>query len=189
MTAATIPAERHQVVRKLTRRWPTALGIVSAVVTVGGGEKAAQVTGLGETLLFLPMLYVIVARTGRRALSWPLLIVAFAVIIGLRAAGVPVVAVAVPLAAALLAWSAIGHAPHPGTMRVQAWGLVGFAALALAGLAVDPDLGLYIVAAGWFLHGVWDFVHLKLDRAVSRTYAEWCGVVDVVTAAMLLMLV
>jgi hypothetical protein len=42
--------------------------------------------------------------------------------------------------------------------------MLGFGALALAGLVVDPDLGRYLVAAGWFLHGVWDFVHFKLDR-------------------------
>ncbi|BCB75251.1 hypothetical protein Pflav_016610 [Phytohabitans flavus] len=97
-------------------------------------------------------------------------------------------AVAVTLAAAALGWSAIGHTPHPSTLRVQALGMVGFAALGLAGLAVDPDLGLYLVATGWLLHGVWDFVHLKLDRVVPRSYAEWCGVLDVLTAGQLLLL-
>jgi hypothetical protein len=190
MTAATIPAERgapSRMIRTLARRWPTALGILSFVVTLGG-SKAAQVTGLGEILLVLPLTYLVVARTGRRGLSWPTLAVVFALIVGLRAVDVSVPIVAVAVAAAALAWSAVGHAPDPGTMRVQALGMVGFAALGLAGLAVDPDLGLYLVAAGWFFHGVWDFVHLKLDRAVSRSYAEWCGVLDVLTAAYLLLL-
>ncbi len=72
-----------------------------------------------------------------------------------------------------------------GMFTVQAIGMAGFAALALTGLAVDPDLGRYLVAAGWFLHGVWDFVHLKLDTVVARSYAEWCGVFDVLIAAQL----
>jgi Ni/Fe-hydrogenase subunit HybB-like protein len=63
--------------------------------------------------------------------------------------------------------------------------MLGFGALALAGLAVDPDLGRYLVAAGWFLHGIWDLVHLKLDRVVARSYAEACAVVDLVIAAEL----
>jgi hypothetical protein len=190
MTAAPIPGERraYQMIRGLSRRWPTALGILSAAVTTGGDDLAGQVTGLGEILLFLPLLYLVVARADRRGLSWPLLGVAFALIIGLRALDVPVAAVAVPLAAAALAWSAIGHAPHPGTVRVQALGVAGFVALGLAALAVDPDLGLYLVAAGWLFHGVWDFVHLKLNRAVARSYAEWCGVLDVLTAGQLLLL-
>jgi hypothetical protein len=50
---------------------------------------------------------------------------------------------------------------------------------------VDPDLGRYLVAAGWFLHGIWDFVHLRADKVVARSYAEWCGVVDVLIAVEL----
>jgi hypothetical protein len=187
MTAATIPAERHRTFRALAMRWPTALAVLTAAVTLGG-EKATQVTGLGETLLVLPLIYLVVARSGRRGLSWPVLGVSFALAMGLRAADAPVAAVLVALAAVALAWSAIGHVPQPGTVRLQALGMVGFGALALAALAVDTDLAIYLVAAGWFLHGVWDFVHLKLDRAVSRSYAEWCGVLDVLTAAYLLLL-
>jgi hypothetical protein len=63
--------------------------------------------------------------------------------------------------------------------------MVGFGALALVGLILDPDLGRYLVAAGWFLHGVWDFVHLRADKVVARSYAEWCGVLDVLIAAEL----
>jgi hypothetical protein len=44
------------------------------------------------------------------------------------------------------------------------------------------------VAAGWFLHGVWDFVDLRLDKVVARSYAEWCGVLDVLIAAGLLLM-
>ena len=67
-----------------------------------------------------------------------------------------------------------------------------FGALALTGLVLDPDVGRYLVAAGWFLHGVWDFAHLRmrrLDGVVAPTFAEWCGVVDVVVAVELLFLV
>jgi hypothetical protein len=71
---------------------------------------------------------------------------------------------------------------------VQALGMVGFGALALVALSVDPDLGRYLVAAGWFLHGIWDFVHLWLDKVVARSYAEWC-VIDVLVAAQLVFLV
>lgn len=189
MTAAAITTRPYRMIRAIARRWPTTLGIASATVHLGGGERAAQMTALGGTLLFLPLIYVVMARSGRRGLSWPALVAVFVLIIGLRAAGVPLPTVAVPLAAAALAWSVIGHVPDRGTVRVQALGMVGFGALALASLAVDPDLGLYLLAAGWFIHGVWDLVHLKLDRAVSRSYAEWCGVFDVLTAAQLLLLV
>ena len=66
--------------------------------------------------------------------------------------------------------------------------MIGFGALVLAALVVEPDLGRYLVAAGWFLHGLWDFVHLRRNAVVSRSYAEWCGVVDVLIAAQLVFL-
>lgn len=59
---------------------------------------------------------------------------------------------------------------------------------AIDGLAIDPDLGRYLVAAGWFLHGLWDFVYLRLDKVVARSYAEWCGVFDILVAAQLVLL-
>jgi hypothetical protein len=192
MSAAAIPADRtpYRMIRALARRWPTALALAAAGLTLGGGDKAGQVAGLGEAMLLLPILYLVAARAGRRGLSWPILGAGIVLITALRALDVvPSPAVVVPIALAALAWSVVGgHALRPGMVRVQALGMLGFGALALVGLAVDPDLGLYLVAAGWFFHGVWDFVHLKLDKVVARSYAEWCGVVDVLIAAQLLLL-
>jgi hypothetical protein len=39
------------------------------------------------------------------------------------------------------------------------------------------------------VHGLWDFVHLWLDKIVTGSYAEWCAVVDVLVAAQLVFLV
>ncbi|MGQ0574969.1 MAG: hypothetical protein ACT4RN_12290 [Pseudonocardia sp.] len=39
-----------------------------------------------------------------------------------------------------------------------------------------------MAGAGWLAHGIWDFAHLRADTVVSRSYAEWCGVVDVLVA-------
>jgi hypothetical protein len=88
----------------------------------------------------------------------------------------------------VLVWGTVeGRLGRRDPFRVQALGMLGFGALALAGLVVDPGLGRYLVAAGWLLHGVWDLVHLKLDRVVARSFAEWCAVVDVVIAARLVL--
>ena len=56
-----------------------------------------------------------------------------------------------------------------------------------SGLTVAPEVARYVLAAGWFGHGVWDLVHLRRDAVVSRSYAEWCGVLDVLIAAELLL--
>ncbi|WP_151476272.1 hypothetical protein [Streptomyces albicerus] len=178
----------------LKQRWPTALAIALSVPgMIGGGSEdlADTVGGFGEALPLLPLLYLIVNQTGRPRATWPVLGAGLAVMVALRMQdAVAPSTVFVALALVLLVWGAVRGTPHgPATFGVQAAGAVVFGALALVGLAVDPDLGRYLVAAGWFFHGVWDFVHLKLDKVVARSFAEWCGVVDVLVAVELLFLV
>jgi hypothetical protein len=94
------------------------------------------------------------------------------------------------IALIVLVWSAVdGQLFRSGEFQLQALGMVGFGALTLVGLAVDPGAARYVVATAWLLHGVWDFVHLWRDRVVRRSYAEWCGVVDVLVAFGLVFLV
>jgi hypothetical protein len=63
-----------------------------------------------------------------------------------------------------------------------------FGALAVAGLLAAPELGRYLVAAGWFAHGLWDLAHHRADSGVARSGAEWCAVIDIVIAAQLVVL-
>ncbi|MFI6411573.1 hypothetical protein [Streptomyces sp. NPDC050585] len=74
------------------------------------------------------------------------------------------------------------------TLAVQVAGLAGFGALAALALAADARWGLYVAAAGWFAHGVWDLVHHRSGRVVPRAWSEWCGVVDVSGALAILVL-
>ncbi|HEX2158426.1 MAG TPA: hypothetical protein VHS79_15830 [Actinomycetes bacterium] len=169
------------------QRWPTALALSTAALTFGGSESDEGVTTFAGILPLLPLLYLVVAKLRRRQAAWPALAVGFTLVVALGALDVLAPpAVLAALALVVLVWGAVdGQLHRPDQFRVQALGMLGFGALALAGLVVDPDLGRYLVAAGWFLHGVWDFVHLKLDTVVARSYAEWCGVFDVLIAAQL----
>lgn len=63
-----------------------------------------------------------------------------------------------------------------------------FGTVALVGLVVAPEVGRYVVATGWFSHGLWDFAHFRTNKVVSRSYAEWCGVLDILVAASLIAL-
>jgi len=174
----------------LKRRWPTALAVGLALPTFGGSQSGEAVASLSEVLILLPLEYLVVAKLQRRQASWPVVLVAIMAVIGLWALDVIAPSVIFSaLALIVLGWGAVdGQLHRPGEFRVQALGMVGFGALAVGGLVLDPDLGRYVVAAGWFLHGIWDFVHLKLDKVVARSYAEWCGVVDVLIAAELVFL-
>ncbi|GAB2979654.1 hypothetical protein GCM10023080_051450 [Streptomyces pseudoechinosporeus] len=186
--------ERPHPAELLKRRWPTALAVaLSLPGLIGGGsaDVADTVGGYGDALPLLPLLYVILNQIGKPRWTWPVLGAGLATMVALRALDVVAPStVFVALALVLLVWGAVRGTPHgPAIFRVQAAGALVFGGLALAGLAVDPDLGRYLVAAGWFFHGVWDFVHMWLDKVVARTFAEWCGVIDVLVAVELLFLV
>jgi Ni/Fe-hydrogenase subunit HybB-like protein len=167
----------------VARRWPTVLGFALGADVFLGEVTAAVTDGYARLLLLMPLLYVVVAVLRQRRASWPVfgVLIALFVLLRLQDGIEPAVVV---LAAALGAtiWGA-GHGRHrEHDFRVQLAGMIGFAAVAVAGLAVHPDLGRYLVAAGMLAHGIWDWVHMAKDRTVAHSYAEWCGALDVTVA-------
>jgi hypothetical protein len=174
----------------LKNAWPVALALGMAALSFGGSQSAEGLAGLSGALMLLPLEYLVVAKLRRRQASWPVLVVLITPFIVLRALDLiaPSTVYTAAVALAVLVWGAVdGRLRRPDPFRVQALGMLGFGAIALAGLAVDPDLGRYLVAAGWFGHGIWDFVHLKLDKVVARSYALWCGILDIGIAAELVL--
>ncbi|GAA0837463.1 hypothetical protein ACFQVD_31490 [Streptosporangium amethystogenes subsp. fukuiense] len=189
--ANTAPAPKRWI-HVLKDRWPIAVAIGLMFLTLSSGsDLSSEVRSFAQILPALPLLYLVVAKLGRPALSWPLLGVGTVIIFGARLLDlVAPSTVLLALALAVLVWGMIdGHSRRSGEFRIQAIGVIGFGALALAGLALDPEIGRYVVAAGWLVHGVWDFVHLWRGKVVTRSYAEWCGVFDVLVGIELIFLV
>ena len=176
----------------LQARWPTAaaLAIAALLVTVSEIQTDQGVTDLSQAALLLPLAYLVIAKLRRRRASWPVIValsLPFAALRELDAVDPAVVLSAVALV--VLVWGAVdGQLRRPDQFRIQALAMLGFGALALVALAVAPEVGRYLVAAAWLLHGVWDLVYFRLDTVVARSYAEFCGVVDVLVAAELVLL-
>ncbi|MGH8878082.1 MAG: hypothetical protein ACRD0P_12175 [Stackebrandtia sp.] len=173
----------------LLRRWPTALAVLMAILTAGGSSTPEGVNSFANILPLLPLLYVVCAKLETRRYTWPLLAASFAVIFALRMFGViQLAAVFWAIALVVLVWGAFdGHLKRSGTLRVQALGMLVFGGLGLIGLVVDPEIARYLIAAGWFFHGVWDVVHLRLDKVVAKSFAEWCAVVDLIIGVEILL--
>jgi hypothetical protein len=169
------------------KRWPTILGVALGVDIFIGAVTQDTARSYAEALLMLPLGYVIVAALGRRRATWPVLAVLTALLVGLRLQDwVEPFVVLLAVALAVVIWGS-GHGRHrERDFRLQLAGMAAFGALALAGLAFDPDPARYLVAAGWLAHGVWDWVHLAKDRVVARSFAEWCGALDVMVGAGLI---
>lgn len=58
----------------------------------------------------------------------------------------------------------------------------------LAALFVAPELGAYLVAFALLGHAAWDAYHYLRDRVVARSYAEFCGVLDLLVGAVILVI-
>ncbi|GIG65419.1 hypothetical protein [Phytomonospora endophytica] len=165
--------------RPVLDRWPTFAAIAaSAAMILDNGDGAEP---LIQLFPLLPLVYLLVAKLGRPKATWPTVLIGTLLIGVLRFVEViPPSSVLFGIALVVLVWGFLdGHSRTSGTFRLQALGMLAFGALGLVALVVEPELARYLIAAGWLFHGGWDFWHLKTGRAVVRSYAEACGVVDV----------
>lgn len=185
--AAPAPARRPGLRGVLARRWPTLLAVVLAAPTLSSGTPE-EVRSLASAMMLLPLWYVVVEALDRRRWTWGVLIVGIALYVLLRWLDrVQPALVLLAIALAAVGWAAVrGRLARP-SMVLQVAGLTAWSALVLAGLTLPVDVALYVVAAGWFAHGLWDLAHLRADAGVARTAAEWCAVVDVLIPAGLVL--
>jgi hypothetical protein len=86
-----------------------------------------------------------------------------------------------------LTWgTARGDLTSGRLLSAQTAAVLGFGAVAMAAVVVDPAAARYVMAAGWLSHAAWDVVHHRLGQVVPRWYAEACLVVDLLLATALL---
>lgn len=86
-----------------------------------------------------------------------------------------------------LLWSLSGLTPANLRWRLaQLAALAVFAALNVLALNSSQPATRYLLAAGWLGHAAWDVLHLKTRLIVPRWWAQWCVVIDVILAAILI---
>lgn len=118
---------------------------------------------------------------------WPSLIA-----LGLAASGLPastdpmsfllvLIALVYPISGAIM-----GHLRGGRTLFIQAIALVIFSAIALVSLYVNRETGLILLAVGYIGHSIWDLFHFYKGRMVWRGYAEFCAVLDLLIAVVLI---
>lgn len=175
----------------LLRRWPTAAGIVFGGTIAGAYAigRAGEVE-MAQVLTAAAFVYLGAAALGRRQAAWPLFGVTFVLItIGALAPGFDPLWVMAALGAALLVWGLVRGRARP------AWGLpLSSAAMAAVGAVVvatallgQPWAGV-LVGLGLLGHAAWDAFHLRADRVVGRSLAEFCMVLDAVIGLAVIVL-
>jgi hypothetical protein len=166
------------------KRWPTLLAVAITALTWGG----APLQALAQALLLFPLGYLAVSATGRRRISWPAAVLGIAALAALRVQDHTNPALVLILSGAVLVVCAMVWRRFwpPGDGLIQAFAWLAFVLLALLSVAVSPQVGKFVLAAGWLGHAVWDYYHWRADKGVSRSFAEWCGVYDLLGAIAIL---
>ncbi|WP_344592603.1 hypothetical protein [Actinomadura vinacea] len=170
--------------RAVGRRWPAWLAVAWAAISlydVGDGLEYM-------VLFVLPATgYLFLAVVDLPRITWAVVVAALATVVVLRMLDIdpwPALAVVVGTLAAVGLIS--GRLRQPGLYALQAPGALAFMAFGLVVPAVSTTVGGYLVAAGLLGHATWDAVHWRADKIVSRSFAEWCGVLDLVLGVGLL---
>jgi len=175
----------------LKHRWPTALGITVAALTVFDLEiDAGSVSSLSALTMLMPVAYLGAAALDRRRFAWAVLLAGFAVltVVPSTSGAVPSVGFLIVALVLLVVGVARGQLRRPGGLTLQTVGMLAFGSIVLAALYVGPDLGGYLVAIALLGHGAWDTYHFLRNRVVARSYAECCGVIDLLTGAAILVM-
>lgn len=190
-TLAPDPAVEHSssAGRRLLHRWPTALAVVLGALTVADLAIDRSFVQFTATLsLVITLVYVGSAALQRRGAAWPILLAGFPALLLPGTAG----RIATFLLLAAIAVTVIvGYRRQRGSgnndIPPQAVGAAVMATLCLTALAVSsPTTSAYLLVGALLFHATWDAVHHWRHRVVTRSYAEFCVVIDVLLAAGIL---
>ena len=169
----------------LVHRWPTALGLALAALTVFDLRSGTELAAL---TMLMPVVYLGAAALDRRRFAWVVLLAGVAVLTVVPSSSEVVPSVGF-LAAAFVFFvvgAARGELRRPGGLALQTVGVLAFGSIVLAALYVGADVGGYLVAIALLGHAAWDTYHYLRDRVVARSYAEFCAVLDLVVGAAVL---
>ncbi|EWS82546.1 hypothetical protein [Brachybacterium phenoliresistens] len=168
-----------------------ALGLRSGLAVLAG-VVVAVATGFQSDLAPLIMvcsaIYLCAAAVGRRGAAWLGFAASFVVLTPgfvLDSPWVPILAL-LAIQLVLVVVGVVRGAWTTGPARLQLYGAAGFGALAVLAVAVEgagPAAGVLTVL-GLLGHGAWDIGHHRADAVVTRPYALFCAVLDMVLAVL-----
>ena len=171
----------------LAHRWPTALGVaVAALTALDLRIDVGSISFLSALVVLMPLVYVGAAVVDRRRFAWVVLLVAITPLVLTQMLDLKInlhPAFLVAALAFLALGAARGQLRGPSSVMLQAAGMLVFGATMLVALYVEPILGGMLVAIGLLGHAAWDAVHYVRNRVVTRSYAEFCAVLDLLVGA------
>ena len=170
----------------LKHRWPTALGIALAALAAFDLDNGTE---FGALTVLMALVYLGAAALDRRWSAWLVLLAGLPLAIFIPStSGIHPSVVLLVVAPVFLVLGVVrGQWQRYGGLPLQTAGMLAFGSIILVALFyVDPDLGGKLVGIAILSHAVWDAYHYLRDRVVTRSYAEFCAVLDLLLGAAIL---
>lgn len=170
----------------LRERWPAVLGLLALLVNVLNGADA-HVTAM--IIVIASVCYLAASAIGARWSGWAMVVVASVAVVVARLTGLDVTVTLLVLGAGFVVLGLLrGRGIDRREFGAQALAFVGFSALALTAMLVDPVLALYLAALAAIGHAAWDTVYSVRGTVVPRSLAEACFLLDLGLGIALLLL-
>lgn len=167
-----------RVLHFLGHRWPTLVAIAAAVPALLDVRSVDGVEAKGALLPLLPLIYVVLAKLDRPRWTWPVLGISVVLVFAVELLSVPSLPVYGGIAALMLIWSLVDGRVRDARFRRQLYAMLAWSGLVALALTAAPGWARVLIGLGWIGHAVWDYWHLRRKETVSASYAEACGVLD-----------
>lgn len=179
---------------RVVRRWPTALAVVAAAgVVLVIVMFANEADYFGASIATMAGIYLFAYGLGRPWSAWLAFVLLSALVTVLQFAhthGVLPFDAPVGMAAVVVVlwlWTVVRRRfTDQPTFAVQTAGAVGFAAVTLLCVAIEPRWGALLAGVGILAHAAWDAYHFRAGKVVHRSWAEFCFVLDLIVGAALI---
>ncbi|MBO4206388.1 hypothetical protein [Micromonospora echinofusca] len=160
---------------KLLHRWPSALGLAAAVLSLASGvnRESGAITVVVASLCYLGA-----AAFNRPWVGWAGILGGSIVIVASELAGLPWWAGAGITSLVLIVAGVAVRAPRV-PLAAQALALAVYGGLAVVTLFLSPRVGLAMAGAVLACHAIWDVVLYRRNQTVPRSLTEFCMVLDV----------
>ncbi|WP_084964379.1 hypothetical protein [Thermoactinospora rubra] len=178
-------AHRPGIGGHLLARWPSAVGLLALIANAAGGLDS-HVTAM--IIILAAMCYLAAAALGSRRSGWVMLGVAVLAVTAAKATGLDPTAILLAMGAAFAVYGFLrGARIDRRELVIQALAFAGFSAVALSAMTAGPLLAAHLAAGAAIGHAVWDAITYYRDKAVDRSLAEFCFVLDFGLGLLLLL--
>lgn len=162
--------------RHLLERWPSVLGLLALVTNVTNGADS-HVTAM--IIIIAATCYLAVSALGSQRTGWIMVVATGIVVILARLIGLDPTATLLALGVGFVVVGVLrGRSIDRRELAIQTLAFLGFSAVALLAMMVDPGFALCLAALAAVGHAAWDAVHFARNKVVPRTLAEACFVLD-----------